>query len=63
MQYVVQAVQPDELPEGTDVVIVERADGTAVMLVCGRPAAVWAAMRSWEASREAACLPSLLYAV
>jgi hypothetical protein len=63
MQYVVQVVDESDLPAGMDTVIVERSDGTAVMLVTGRPAQVWLAMRAWEDSREARCVPSLLYAV
>lgn len=63
MQYVVQTVEDNELPEGIDAVIVERADGTAVMLVSGRPAQVWAMMRGREDSLESELIPSLLYAV
>lgn len=63
MRYVVQVVDESDLPAGVDTVIVERNDGTAVMLVSGRPAEVWSSMRAWEDSQEAQCLPSLLYAV
>jgi hypothetical protein len=62
MRYEVQAVNADELPEGTDAVIVERGDGTAVMLVADRPAQVWAAMRQWEDTLEPCTEPSVLLA-
>lgn len=48
MNYVVQVVGDDELPEGRHVVIVERDEGPAVMLINGVPARVWALMRQWE---------------
>lgn len=63
MQYVVQAVEDGELPEGVDSVIVEQTDGTALMLVSGRPAQVWRFMRAWEDTQEPCTVPTLLYAV
>lgn len=60
MQYEMKVVDPGELPEGTDVVIVERGDGTALMLLAGRPAQVWAAMRAYEDTVEPCDLPSVL---
>ena len=64
MKYVVQIVEDDEMPDGRDVLIVERGPlEAAVMLLCGRPAQVWRAMREWEGSHEPCDLPSLLYAV
>ena len=63
MQYEVHEVGAGELPGGADVVIVERGDGTALLLLTGRPAQVWAAMRSWEESCELPAVPSLLFAV
>lgn len=63
VRYEVQAVEEGELPDGTDVVFVDRGDGTAVMLVSGRVAEVWAMMRAFEDSREPSSVASLLYAV
>ena len=60
MQYEVKAVDADELPDGVDAVIVERGDGTAVMLLTGRPAQIWAAMRGWEDTQEPCTVPSVL---
>lgn len=44
-------------------VIVEQEHGSAIMLVAGRPAEVWRAMRQWEDSVEPPHIPSMLYAV
>lgn len=64
MQYEVQIVDDAAMPAGHDVVIVERGPlEAAVMLLCGRPAQVWRAMRQWENSTEPCDLPSLLFAV
>lgn len=61
MEYEVQIVDDGSLA-GRDMVIVERGPGRpAAMLLCGRPARVWAAMRSWEDSRDCGT-PTLLYA-
>lgn len=63
MRYEVQPVEVGDLPAGVDMVIVERCGHPAVMLVAGRPAQVWAAMRQWEDSLDPTGVPSLLYAV
>lgn len=62
MRYEVKVVDADELPDGADVVIVERGDETAVMLLTGRPAQVWALMRAWEDTCEPCTEPSVLLA-
>ena len=59
MDYIVQAVGDDELPEGCHVVIVERVAGPPVMLINGVPARVWALMQAWE-SEHACTEPSVL---
>jgi hypothetical protein len=63
MKYDVRAVEDDELPEGVDRVIVEREDGSAVLLVSGEPARCWRFMRAWEDTLEPREVPTLLYAV
>lgn len=63
MDYVVQVVDDGELAE-RDIVIVERGpDLPAVMLLSGRPAEIWRAMRAWEDTREECTIPTQLYAV
>lgn len=62
MRYEVKVVDADELPDGMDVVIVERDDETAVMLLTARPAQVWAAMRAYEDTLEPCTEPSVLLA-
>lgn len=62
MNYVVQVVGDDELPAGRHVVIVERDEGPAVMLINGVPARVWALMRQWEDTCEPCTEPSVLLA-
>jgi hypothetical protein len=64
VKYEVRLVDDDELPEGRDLVIVERVPGeAAIMLIAGRPAQIWRAMRDWEAQHDVPDSPSLLYAV
>lgn len=63
MNYVVHVVGEDELPEGRNVVIVERDGETPLLLVNGTPARVWELMRAYEDTREPADVPTLLYAV
>ena len=59
VDYIVQEVRDDELPEGRHVVIVERENGPPVMLINGAPARVWRLMQAWEDNR--ACTePSVL---
>ena len=60
MDYIVQEVKDDELPEGRHVVIVEREDGPAVLLLNGLPARVWRMMREWEDQCEPCTVPSHL---
>lgn len=62
MQYVIQPVGDDELPEGRNVVIVEREEGPALMLINGMPARVWRLMREWEDTLEPCTVPSVLLA-
>lgn len=63
MQYEVRIVEQSDLPEGTDMVIVDRGAESPVMLLGGRPAEAWLAMRAWEDLQEPCSVPSLLYAV
>lgn len=58
-----QVVDDGSLPDGHDVVIVERRSPLpAVMLLAGRPAQVWRAMRAWECSHDQPASPSKLLA-
>lgn len=61
MQYEVQTVEDHQLPDGVDHVIVDQGGGTAVLLLSGRPAEVWAAMRAWEDSVEPSERPSICH--
>lgn len=61
MRYTVQTVADHELPAGVNKVIVERGDGTAVMLLNGEPARCWHMMRAWEDSLEPATVPTVLF--
>lgn len=63
MNYVVHVVGENELPEGRNVVIVERDGEPPLLLVNGLPARVWEMMRAYEDTLEPADVPSLLYAV
>lgn len=64
MNYQVQVVADHELPEGVDLVIVERGPHERpVMLLSGRPAEAWAAMRAYGDAVEPRYVPSLLHAV
>lgn len=60
MNYEVQTVGDDELPEGRNVVIVERESGPPLLLVSGPPARAWALMRAYEDACEEATAPSVL---
>ena len=60
MDYIVQEVRDDELPEGRHVVIVECEAGPPVMLINGVPARVWRLMQAWEDQREPCTVPSVL---
>lgn len=70
MQYAVQIVGDDDLPQGMNKVVVERGDGPPLLLINGEPARVWRFMRGYEDTHEPCgvptiCLPAvpLLYAV
>jgi hypothetical protein len=65
VQYEVQVVEDSELPEGHDLVIVDRGDRLLpVLLLAGRPAQAFLAMRAWESVCEQREAPStLLHAV
>lgn len=60
MQYTVQIVADHELPNGVERVIVEREDGSAVMLINGNTARCWSFMRAWEDSLEPCTVPTVL---
>ena len=51
VDYVVQEVGDDELPQGRCAVIVERKDGPPVLLINGLPARVWRLMQAREDER------------
>lgn len=63
MQYEVQLVAQDALPGHRDLVIVERDGQPPVMLLAGRPAQAWSAMRDYEAAVGKCDEPSMLHAV
>lgn len=52
VDYVVQTVGDDELPDGRNVVIVEREEGPPLLLINGEPARAWALMRAYEGASE-----------
>jgi len=60
VNYVVQVVGEDELPEGRHVVIVERDEGPPLMLINGPPARTWSLMRAYEDTCESSSVPSIL---
>lgn len=60
MQYVVEVVADGELPEGVDLVIVERRDDSPLLLLSGRPARAWNFLREWEGRVESPTEPSVL---
>lgn len=61
MQYEVQIIEDDVMPEGHDLLIVERGPGeTPMLLLAGRPAEAFLAMRAYEASLEQCPAPSVL---
>lgn len=61
MQYVVQTVGDDELPEGMDRVAVERPDGTVILFINGAPARCWAFMQSVQDMWEPTAEPTILF--
>ncbi|MET1062187.1 MAG: hypothetical protein ABWX71_04775 [Aeromicrobium sp.] len=62
MNYEVQVVDDGDLPEGHDLVIVERGpDQPHVMLLCGRLAQAFLAVRQLEDLYETPCVPTELY--
>lgn len=60
MNYAIQIVGDDELPQGMNKVVVERPDGTALMLINGDPARVWRWMMAWEDTLEPRAAPAVL---
>jgi len=63
MRYHVHVVGDDEMPEGLDRLIVERKDGTAVLLLSGVYAECWQFMRAYEDTREPCTVPTILLPV
>jgi redox-sensitive bicupin YhaK (pirin superfamily) len=64
VKYEVRLVDDDALPDGRDLVIVERGPAEcAVMLLAGRPAQIWRAVREWEAAHNIPESPIVLHAV
>lgn len=60
MQYVVQTVGDDELPEGVHWLAVEQEDGPPLLLINGDPARCWAFMQATQATCEPCSLPTTL---
>lgn len=60
MQYVVQAVGDDELPEGIHHLVVERHDGPPFLLINGAPARCWAFMQETQDMSEPCSVPTTL---
>jgi hypothetical protein len=60
MQYVVQTVGDDDLPDGIHWVTVEQLDGTTVLLINGEPARCWAFMQATQGLRESCALATTL---
>ena len=52
MKYEVQVVGDDQLPQGIKRVIVERPDGSALLLLAESVAGTWAFMQRWEEARR-----------
>lgn len=52
MKYQVQVVGKDELPAGVERVIVERRDGTPLLLLTEAAAGTWLMMQRWEADQR-----------
>lgn len=65
MKYEVKTVEPHELPEGVERVIVQRGDRPPVLIITGEAARCWEFMRRWEATlveppwEPSVCLPLL----
>lgn len=60
MQYLVQTVADDELPEGMTRVIVEQVEGPPILLINGTAARTWAFLRAWEDTCEPCATPTVL---
>lgn len=60
MDYRIQIVGEDELPQGMCKVIVEMEDGPPLMLINGEPARAWRLMRGYEDTLEPCSVPSVL---
>jgi hypothetical protein len=60
MNYAVQIVREDELPQGVHMVIVEQIAGPPLMLINGPHARAWRFMRAYEDTREPCTVPSVL---
>lgn len=59
MDYRIQVVGDDELPQGMCTVIVEMEEGPPLMLINGEPARVWSLMRAYEDTVEPSSVPSI----
>lgn len=60
MQYAIQVVGDNELPEGLNKVIVEQVDGPPLMLINGELARAWRFMRAYEDALEPCDVPSIM---
>lgn len=60
MQYEIQVVGEDELPQGMNKVVAEQADGTVLMLINGELARCWRFLRAWEDTLEPCTVPTIL---
>lgn len=60
MQYAIQVVGNEELPEGVDRVIVERENEPPLMLISGELARCWRFVRAYEDALEPCELPSIM---
>jgi hypothetical protein len=60
MQYEVQAVGDDELPEGVHWLAVENGDGPPTLFINGDPARCWEFMQATQDLREPCTLPTTL---
>jgi hypothetical protein len=52
MNYAVRVVGSDELPEGVERVLVERMDGTPLLLLAPSAAGTWTMIQAWEAEQR-----------
>ncbi len=60
MQYAIQVVGDDDLPQGVNKVVVERNDGTALMMINGELARCWRFLRAWEDTLEPCTVPTIM---